>query len=80
MKIDFVTIRRTNSWGDESERHEVRVDDNIYMSQSDSIEPEDVQFYRDLSSPHDCWNLVEEVIEAVKRGDTIDMNWVDEDD
>lgn len=70
MKIVF----RTEIKGDDyepRERHTVLVDGKKVMSQADWICPEDVNFYRDLSSPHDCEDLIVKVINAVKEGEKI---------
>ncbi len=79
MKIEFVTITRSH-YGDDEECHKVLVDGKVRISQWEGIEPEDVRFYRDLASPHDCYNIIKEAIEAVKRGEEVEFIFNDEED
>jgi hypothetical protein len=72
MKIEFETEISKGSW-DTWETHRVKVDGKTFMSQSEGIEPEDVLFYRDLTSPHDCEAIINAVIAATKRGEEIEM-------
>lgn len=69
MDILFKII---SAW-DDSERHEVIVDGVEWLSQSSDIESEDVEFYRDLSSPHDCEPLLELVIKRTKEGEEVNF-------
>lgn len=70
MKIVFRTEIENDDY-EPRERHAVLVDGNEVMSQADWICPEDVKFYRDLSSPHDCEDLIVKVINAVKECEEI---------
>jgi len=70
MNIVFRTEIEDDEY-DPRERHVVLVDGKEVMSQADWICPEDVKFYRDLSSPHDCEDLISQVINAVKEGEKI---------
>lgn len=71
MIIKFVTEKSDGDCDHGIERHTVLVDDVEFMSQFDWICPEDVKFFRDLSSPHDCKDVIKAVIAAVKRGEEI---------
>ncbi len=67
-----ITFKRVVGDSDEpSESHYVLADGKTMISAHEGIEPEDVQFCRDLSSPFDCRNLIELVIEKVKAGEEI---------
>ncbi len=79
MKIEFRTRKRKHDPYDEhGERHIVFVNGQQMMSQSENIEPEDCRFFRDLSSPFDCQNILEMVITAVKNGEEIEFDYTEE--
>jgi hypothetical protein len=78
MKIIFrTTSPAENEYCEPREHHEVEVDGEVLMSQYEGIEPEDVCFGRDLSSPHECRSVIELVIKAMERGEEITLE--DED-
>ncbi|PCJ96643.1 MAG: hypothetical protein COA52_01170 [Hyphomicrobiales bacterium] len=82
MKITLVTITPKDEYEDYGSTHTVELNGSTMMRQSEGIEPEDVRFYRDLSSPHDCETLIKKVIEAVKKGEEIEIEYeerIDED-
>lgn len=69
MIITFKIENYIDDYGYASrQRHVVLVDDVERIKQHDWIEPEDVEFYRDLTSPHDCEHIIREAIEAVQHG------------
>lgn len=80
MKITFLTETSGGDSDDGNERHVVLVDGKERMSQADWICPEDVRFYRDLSSPHDCEDVLKDVIAAVKRGEEVEFEYVTKED
>lgn len=72
MKIKFLTEKEKRD-GEDQECHSIVVDNKTIMRQAEWICPEDVQFNRDLCSPHDCKELIEMVIEAVKKGEEVEI-------
>lgn len=80
MKITFLTEKHDGDCDDGNERHVVLVNGIERMSQADWICPEDVRFYRDLSSPHDCEDVLKDVIEAVQHGEEIEFEYITRDD
>ncbi len=80
MKIEFVTFKRGRFDYDEEECHQILVDGKVRMSQWEGIEPEDTRFYRDLTSPHECESIIQEVIEAVKRGEEVEIVYDERED
>lgn len=70
MKITFKTVECGDSY-DPREEHIVLADGEEMFSGSEGMEPEDVQFCRDLHSPFDCLKLIKLVIEKTKSGEEI---------
>jgi hypothetical protein len=73
MEIIFKTTVRGE---EEFETQSIIVDNKTIMKVWEGMEPEDVRFCRDLPSPFDCKELIEMVIEAVKRGEKITFEYV----
>ena len=72
MRIVFRDEDLSDKW-DDKHVHSILVDGKEMISQSDAIEPEDVRFYRDLTSPHQCENIIRLVIDAVRNGEEIEL-------
>ena len=72
MKIDFITEKSSGDWDGELEYREVKVNNKTYLSQGEGFEPEDALFCRSLQDPFDVQELIDEVIAAVKRGESIE--------
>jgi len=47
------------------------VNDIEKMDQIECMEPEDVRFTRDLTSPHECEDVIKLAIEATKTGEQV---------
>lgn len=73
MKLTLETIKYENKYDNDSETHRVLLDGISYMSQSESIAIEDVRFYRDLTSPHTCRKLIEEIVSRIKSGEELEI-------
>ena len=78
MKIEFVNITTTSEYDDECEKHEVRLNGKRMFSGSEGICPEDVYFYRCMPDPFDCETLLKEVIQAVKEGKEVIIEYKEE--
>ena len=79
MKIEFITEKYVGSWS-ESEIHTVKCDGRLIARQSDGMEPEDTEFYRDLCSPHYCDTLIKKVILATKAGEEVEFIYTTNED
>jgi hypothetical protein len=79
MKIEFKTSKNSH-YGDDLETHSIYVNGEFRGSASENIEPEDCKFYRDLYSPMDFSNILNEVIAAVKSGEEVEIEYSDEED
>lgn len=77
MKITFKVVKSESRY-EPSDCHIILADGKEMMSASEGMEPEDVQFCRDLHSPFECKKLIELVIEKVKSGEEIVFENVEE--
>ncbi len=78
MKITFLTERKSDDdyYG---EKHSILVNEKAFISQRESMEPEDVLFCRDLSSPHQIKPVFLKIIEAIKNGETIEFEEIEKE-
>jgi len=58
MRVTFITVECDSPWFDEGEYREVYIEDIRVASYTNCMEPEDVQFYRDLPCPFSTTNSV----------------------
>ena len=63
ITIECVTEVDTSGW-EQSETHTVKINGKVVVTQSDNFEPEDVRFYRDLTSPFEVVRAFKEAIIA----------------
>lgn len=76
MKITFKNEISGDSY-ETYECHSVLVDGKEMLSHYEGIEPEDARFYRCLTSPFGCEAIIKKVIEAVKRGEEVEIEHVE---
>lgn len=72
IKIEFKTLKDEDDYCSR-ECHEVYLDGKLIMSQSEMLEPEDVLFGRDLSSPFEMESLIEQVHKRGLAGEELEI-------
>ena len=71
MNIVFRKTRYTSDPCEPKESHAIVVDGKVMMGQCDWICPEDVRFYRDLTSPLEAEDIIKLAYIAGKQGEEV---------
>jgi len=68
LELRTIIIKQGLLEWDTFEIHEVLLNGKVYLRQSENIEPEDVCFRKDLTSPHNFEKLIKVIAREIGRG------------